>query len=858
MSSEPTNPKPFVLVAASLLLGSVAIASALVNQPRMGRQPDGAFVVSTGQRIEADGRVFSGRPSDLAVHPSGKFYAVLGRNRVFLGTGEKVDESAGVSLGSNAGFHGLVWSPDGKTLYASTQKGHIQSFSLSDDGKSLVAGKLIPIVGPDVKENPVPGGFDISADGKTLYVVSAERNSVSQIDVSVDPPKIVRELPVENVPFEAKITPDGKRLLVSNWGGPLAKPGDRVGKSHKQDLVVNERQSVASGTVSLIDLATGTTKSVAVGVHPTAIAFHGGKAYVANAMSDSVSEIDLANDTVTRTFEMRYKGERLLGAMPNALGVAGGKLYVADGGDNALAEIDLATGNLLGFRPVGYFPLAMGFSEDARTVYVLNSKGNGSVARTTLGRAGNAHDFQGTVSAVDLNRPIAAETEKVAANNRWGATPRKPALKVYEGAIEHVIYIIKENRTYDEVFGDLPQGNGDPSLASLGAKVMPNHRKLASEFTLFDNAYVSGTNSADGHAWSTQAMATEYLEHFYVGYSRTYPDDAIDAMAISSAGALWDNVLDHGKTLRMYGEACDDDQNRVEPAPKDWFEVWEDREKKTGKFKFRAFPSIPRLKPYTHPNYMYWPLWQSDQDRADKFIAEYEQFSRENKVPNLMILSLPCDHAEGLNPKYPTPRAMMADNDLALGRIVEAVSKSPQWAKTCIMVIEDDAQAGPDHVDGHRTPYLVISPYTKRGYVDSTFHTTTSMIRSIELMLGLPAMNRFDAMAFPLEACFTDLPDTKPYQSVPNQVALDERNPSGKKMTALDKYWQDKTLELDWSHIDAPDPYWLNRINWYSVYGDSRPYPGRPGEEPGMFEEEEEREEEERRRAGLADDDDDD
>ena len=349
-SEEPevdqTNTKPFLLVLAGLCLGSVAVATAMINQPRMGRQPDGAFVVSTGQRIEADAKTFVGRPSDLAVHPSGKFYAVMGRNRVFLGNAERVDESAGISLGSNAGFHGLVWSPDGSTLYASTQKGHVQEFSLAADGKSLVAGKAIMIVGPEVKGNPVPGGMDISRDGKTLYVVSAERNSVIQLDLSAQPPKIVRELPVENVPYEVRITPDGKSLLVSNWGGPLPKEGDRTGKSHKQDVVVNERQSVASGTVSLIDLASGKTEHVAVGVHPTAIAFDGTKAYVANAMSDSVSELDLTTRAVARTFELRYKGQRLLGAMPNALGIAGGKLFAADGGDNAVAEIDLATGEL--------------------------------------------------------------------------------------------------------------------------------------------------------------------------------------------------------------------------------------------------------------------------------------------------------------------------------------------------------------------------------------------------------------------------------------------------------------------------------------------------------------------------------
>lgn len=846
---------PLTLVLMGLFLGGLTVATALVNQPRMGRQPDGSFVVSTGQRIEADGKAFTGRPSDLAVHPSGEFYAVMGRNRVFMGDSDRVYESLGVSLGSNAGFHGLLWSADGRVLYASTQKGHIQSFTLGDDKKSLVAGRVIRIVPEMEKANPVPGGMALTKDGKTLFVVSANRNSVIELDISAETAQIVREIAVESVPFDVKLSEDESLLIASNWAGPLPKSGDRIGKSDKQDVVVNERQSTARGTVTIVDRKTMQAYSVETGLHPTALAVKGDFVFVANAMSDTVSEISLKSKSVTRSFELKYKGQRLLGGMPNALAVGTDNLYVADGGDNAIAEIELKSGKLNGFRPAGYFPVSLGLSGDGKTVFVLNSKGNGSVARTTLGRAGNAHDFQGSVSVLDLDKPISAETAKVAENNRWDVVARKPNLKVYNGGIEHVIYIIKENRTYDEVFGDLPQGNGDPKLTSLGAKVMPNHQKLATEFTLFDNGYVSGTNSADGHAWSTQALATEYLEHFYVGYSRTYPDDAIDALGISSAGGIWDNVLDHGKTLRIYGEACDDSKNKVTPAPKDWFEVWEDREKKTGKFQFAAVASIPRLAPYTHPNYMYWPLWQSDQDRADKFISEYKQMSTENRVPNLMILSLPSDHGEGTNPKYPTPRAMMADNDLALGRIVEAVSSSKEWSKTCILVIEDDAQAGPDHVDGHRTVYMAISPYTRRGYVDSTFHTTTSMIRSIELMLGLPPMNRFDAMAYPLEACFTDKADTAPYKAVPNNIPLDERNPgaNGKRMTALDRFWLKKTMELDWSHLDAADPYWLNRINWYSFHGPSRPYPARPDDAPGQFEEEDEEEE---RREMLGEDDD--
>jgi len=197
-----------------------------------------------------------------------------------------------------------------------------------------------------------------------------------------------------------------------------------------------------------------------------------------------------------------------------------------------------------------------------------------------------------------------------------------------------------------------------------------------------------------------------------------------------------------------------------------------------------------------------------------------------------MVLALPCDHGEGVDPKYPTPRAMMADNDLALGRIVAAVSRSPQWKETCIFVVEDDSQSGPDHIDGHRTVYQAISPYTRRGSLDSTLYTQTNMIRSIGMMLGLDPMNKFDAYAYPMEACFTDTPDYTPYKSVGNNVPLDERNPVGANMTPADRYWLAKTLALDWSEIDAPDPYWLNRINWYSLFKGTRPYPARPGERP--------------------------
>ena len=825
------------IVAVSLVTGAAKMATVL-----MGRQPDGGFMVSSGQRVEGGSIAFTGRPIDLAVHPREDVFAVLNKTTVFLASARGVTEDQPLPLEASAGFRGLKWSPDGARLYATTDKGFIKVFKY-ESGK-LSADTKIELVDKARPGNPVPGGMAITKDGSRLFVAAANRNAIVEVDLAKHTP--VKEFPVQVLPFEARLSEDEKIIIASNWGGRFPKSGERKAKSENAEIAVDERGVPVSGTVSLIDRTTGETKHVDVGIHPTAIAVASGKAYVANAMSDSVSEIDISSARVTRTMPLQWGTLRIFGAMPNALAVRGDTLHVADGGDNALAEIDLRSGKVLGYRHAGYFPTAVELSRDGKTAFVLNTKGNGSVAKTLLGKPGNAHDFQGSVTVIDLDADLARETELVARNNRWEADPKRPALKVYNGAIKHVLYIIKENRTYDEVFGDIPGANGDPKLCSIGETIMPNHRKIAREFTIFDNGYVSGTNSADGHAWSTQSIANDYLEHFYVGYSRTYPDDGDDSMSISAGGAIWDTALKKKKSVRVWGEFCDNDLATYDPMPKDWFEVWEDRIAGTKKFKFGAGTRIESLRPLINPEVHYWPLFQSDQYRADVFIREYEEFSKQDKVPDLMIMSLPCDHTEGTNTQYPTPRAMMADNDLALGRVVEAVSKSPQWKETCIFVIEDDAQSGPDHVDGHRTVFMAISPYNRRKTVDSTFYTTTHMIRSMEMMLGLDPMNKFDSVAYPMTACFRDEPDLTPYRSVPNNIPLDERNPSGKKMTQADKYWLEKTLSLDWSHLDAPDPYWMNRITWYSLFKGTREYPGRPGEAPGQVEDDDEEEERER------------
>ncbi|HLV79268.1 MAG TPA: bifunctional YncE family protein/alkaline phosphatase family protein [Chthonomonadaceae bacterium] len=822
--------KPLLIacgIAAAAAVGYAGTGHAVLQ---MGRQPDGSYIVSTGQRIEPNAIAFSYRPIDLALHPSGDFFAVLNQQNVFLATRDGVIAGSTVPLAEGAGYRGAAWSPDGMRLFVSISAGYLQA--LDWDGERLSLGARIAVKPEGAPGNPRPGGMAITRDGSRLFVVTADRNAVAEIDLAND--RFVREYPVQNIPFQVRLSGDEKTLIVSDWGGRQPTKEDETSPSGGAMIVVDPRGVPASGAVSLIARDSGKTTTLSIGLHPTDIVVDGDRAYVANAASDTISEISLSAAKVTRTLPIRWGRRHVFGSMPDALALRGRTLFVCDGGDNALCEMDLAHGTVRGFRPAGYFPTALALSKDGKTAFVLNTKGNGSVRRTGRGEPGNVHDFQGSVSVIDLTGGLLAATAKVAADNHWQADPAAlhPPLAVYRGAIKHVLYIIKENRTYDEVFGDMKEGNGDPALCDLGERITPNAHALARQFALFDNAYVSGTNSADGHAWSTQALCNDYLEHFYAGY-RTYPDDGDCAMSRSSGGCLWDDALKAGKSFRDYGEYCDEDLAKFTPLPKNWMDVWQDRVHGTHHIQIQVGTWVPSLKKYIHPSFVYWPLLQSDQARADLFIEEYHKLSRQDRVPDLMVMALPCDHTEGRNPDYPQPQCMVADNDLALGRIVEAISHSPQWKETCIFVIEDDAQSGPDHVDGHRTVTMALSPYTRRRSVDHEFGTTLSMLRSIELMLGLPPMNRFDALTPPLTECFTDRPDLAPYTVTPNQVALDQMNPPVSALKGKARYWTERSLALDWSGPDRADPQVLNQVLWHTLHGMDTPYQGTGKREEG-------------------------
>ncbi|MFM9031532.1 MAG: alkaline phosphatase family protein, partial [Opitutaceae bacterium] len=391
---------------------------------------------------------------------------------------------------------------------------------------------------------------------------------------------------------------------------------------------------------------------------------------------------------------------------------------------------------------------------------------------------------------------------------------------------------IKENRTYDQVFGALGRGNGDPSLCVFGERITPNQHKLVREFVLLDNTYCAGILSADGHQWSTTAFATDYMEKSFAGFPRSYPDgmaeDGADALAYSPAGFIWDSARRRGVSVRNYGEFMIPavtwrDGRKGTPDFLACYRTWRDR---TGEAVFASKPALESIRPFSPTAYVGWEMSVPDQARADFFLGELKEFEARGEFPGLTLICLPNDHTSGTKPGTPTPAACVADNDLAFGRIVEALSRSRFWPEMAILAIEDDPQAGWDHVSGYRTTAYCISPWTRRGAIVSTQYNTTSLLRTIGQILGLPPMNQFDASAAPMSDCFTDTPDFTPFTAVPANIPLDQMNPPAKAIA-------DPVLRADaiasagmnFREVDRAPEDALNRILWRAMKGPRVPYP---------------------------------
>ena len=458
--------------------------------------------------------------------------------------------------------------------------------------------------------------------------------------------------------------------------------------------------------------------------------------------------------------------------------------------------------------PTGWYPTAARIAGDGR-LFIANGRGRGShpnpAGPNPMVKGAGQQQYVGRLQIGSLSIVPTPGEEDLAAFSRQAlrnsayqdAKLDDPGAKLPAG-IRHVLYIVKENRTYDQMLGDMKQGNGDASLVLFDEQITPNHHKLAREFVLLDNFYVNADVSADGHNWSTSAIANDYVQKMwptrYGGRRRVYDFEGGEPAAYPPAGYLWTNALAAGLTLRNYG-------------------MWVENNKElTGIARVRD----PALAPHTDREFVGFNLEYSDQKRADEFLREFQEFVQKGTLPRLILLRLPNDHTAGTTPGRHTPRAMVADNDYALGRIVEAISRSRVWNQIAIFVLEDDAQNGADHVDSHRSPAFVLSAYSKRGFVDSTHYNTTSMLRTIELILGLRPMTQFDAGATPMANCFAAAPNPRPYVAEKPRISLDDRNPTTAPGAAA-------SARMDFSEEDRIDDDELNQILWRAIRGSEPP-----------------------------------
>jgi YVTN family beta-propeller protein len=809
---------------------------------RVGPQSDGSILVPTNQSLRPAGlQVYlPGRPVDLALTPDKKILVV--KNRSSLDIIRIQDRTILQSLAypeSGSSFTGLLISGDGSRIFVTNARDQILVAEM--DGNQWIQWKnTIRLPSPAIGGHPVPGGLAVNEKKNELYVTLSRNNTLAKVSLADES---LKEIPVGIAPYEVVLA-GASKAYVSNWGGRKPRKGESSYYTSGSRVLVDPETGIANnGTVSVVDLGLNVQiKEIEVGLHPSGMVLSpdGGRLYVACANSDLVSVINTSTDEVIENISVHMDKDLPFGSSPNALTISrdGKYLFVANGTDNAICVIHTGNpGMIAGYIPAGWYPASVALDEDANLLYVANLKGVGSRNQRTDRAGYNSHDHLGTVSFIPLpdEQELARMTITVNENNsfikdqeisRTGDRPKHtvpvPRIPSQTSRFKHVVYIIKENRTYDQVFGDMPQGNGDADLVHFGREVTPNHHKLAETFVLMDNFYCSGILSADGHQWTDEAYVTDYIEKFFGGWTRSYPYDGDDALAYASSGFIWDNVLRHGLTFRDYGEFVD---ALIEPANATFMDIYQDYLKGTNQIKIRSEANLEQLEAYVCPTYVGFPNKIPDLYRAAEFMKELESFEKNNDFPNFIIMLLPNDHTSGTRPGLPTPRAAVADNDLALGRIVEAISHSKFWKETCIFVTEDDPQAGLDHVDGHRTVGMVISPYTKRGAVVSTYYSQINMVRTIENILGIPPMNQFDYAAEPMVDCFTGKPDYTPYKALPNNIPLDDLNPPLESLSGKQLHWAKMSMKQDLDDVDRIDEDTFNRIIWHAVKGYDVPYP---------------------------------
>jgi YVTN family beta-propeller protein len=841
------------------------------TEPERVQLPYNRFVHPAGKQILFGDASLENHALDVAISPDKKWIAVEERTSiVFISTQADTvkfvlrntfhpDLRGGVNTYSGITWHDNKGIPE---VYWSVIGSNNRSFVASArwDGNKAEFGRLIEYKAVPPAQSAIPNEFLITTESnhEYLYVVLNGNNKVIKQDLVTGDTVWIADPGV--APYG--ITKAAGKLYVTNWAGrePLPTDPDVAGVPWGKARVNNKAGgSTREGTVTIIDPGTGRKiKELIVGLHPNEITSNkqGGFVYLTNSNSDNVTVINTLIDEITETISVRLQPEinPYFGDSPNGLCLSNDEriLYVANGMDNALAVIRLSkraarrgTGNtsiIAGFIPSGAYPSGI-CKTPAGKMYVANLEASGTMLAlnysTTKNLIYNSHNMLASVSVIQVpdSRILKSYTDTVIALNdlsraalarempRAGVKPKPVPDRIGEPSVfKHVLYIIKENRTYDQVLGDMPQGNGDPAICTYGAEITPNTHKLSEEFLLLDNFHVSGKCSAEGHMWTDASIVTDYIEKNMRAWLRSYTHVLDDALAYAPTGFLWDNALALRKSVKIYGEAA----SPVVAGNLGWTDIYNKfrNGEKIDFFNYTTIEPVKAILSKTYPSYGNHEF--TDSMRADiliKDLKEYESMAGDS-LPELMIIALPNDHTAGVRPGYPTPRAMVADNDAALGRIVEAFSKSRFWENTVIFVVEDDSQGGWDHVSAYRTVALVISPWSRLKKTISTFYTQPSMIRTIEQILGLPPMNIQDAIANPMFDCFTAVPDKTPYIALPSNIPLNEMNPQLKALKGKALHYARKSMLPEFDKVDSGNDDLLNRILWFAEKGNT-PYPAK-------------------------------
>ncbi|HLV87059.1 MAG TPA: alkaline phosphatase family protein [Candidatus Sulfotelmatobacter sp.] len=878
-----------------------------------GPQPNGSWVVGNGQVINPAGiQVDLGirvRAKAIALNPNLRTHtaAVL-----TLGASEAVevfDVNNGVVLqnyipfgtDSSGSYSGIAYSADGKYLVFSQDSSNVTVAKVTEEGlledqaqvsvppnssfikcfpNSPIGAYARPCATFYSPSTSYPGGVALSKDGKSAYALLNQNDTLSKIDLTANPPKQVDEIRVGNAPHSIVI--DGATAYISNEGGRAATEADFQIYSAGTEIVADPVVGAAiTGTVSVVDLASmKVTGNISTGLHPTGMAVYGRSLLVTNTYSDTISVIDMDTKEVTRTIDLGLpigvpgEGRAAYGAAPNSIAVEGkkGLAYVALYNANAIAVVDLsrkAKTAVIGMIPVAYAPCSVVLDEEKDVLIVANDKGIGtrySFETDYNVTDYNTHQDNGTVSIVPVpdGGTLSAMTRQVFENNHWdlaqnirsasGGRPNAKPVAIPEkigdpSLIKHVFMIIRENRTYDQILGDVAAGNGDASLAVFGGKDTPNAHALLKRFPLFDNFYDPSRQSADGHQWITEGMAPYADDIQSPDWVRSYPGgNAGDSLAYQNKGFLFSEAAAKGLPVKIYGEYVENDtflQPNGSTSEPSWSDFYADAKKfEAGQEKtlyyqntVQAEASVPAVSDHLIKNFPQFDLGIPDQFRVDLWVQDFKNDVKAGTVPALSILWIMDDHTGG----PPTPDAEQADNDLAVGRIIDYISHSNIWSSSAIFIEEDDAQNGVDHVDGHRSPGYIVSPYAVQyGPTDHTYYTQVNMTRTIEQILGLPPMNQFDLVASPMRTAFVKgeppAGNFKPWRHVANQVPLDQgvsttaaNRTDTPAVKALKAAWLQKKAQVFAGKLtkpDSEDPDTVNHLNWYLSTGFVRPYPG--------------------------------